>query len=105
MSEDFHLVDLVSQARAVQRILVGTTDTEKLAWLAERGKLEPAAVRPGGRQIYRFESVNRQEAVFFLDAGEFVFVGDHTTFTVSDDYPCGRPNLLEEGGPDNCEGR
>jgi hypothetical protein len=96
MSEDFHLIDLVSQARAVQSVLVGTTDTEKLAWLAERGKLEPAAMRPGGRQIYRFESVNRQEAVFFFffffDAGEFVFVGDHTTFTMSaqdatDSYP------------------
>ena len=48
MSEDFHLIDLVFQARApfkVQRVLVGTTDTEKLAWLAERGRLEPDAVR------------------------------------------------------------
>jgi hypothetical protein len=31
MSQDFHLIDLVSQARAVQRLLAGKTDSEKLA--------------------------------------------------------------------------
>jgi len=85
MSQDFHLIDLVSQAGAVQRLLAGKTDSEKLAWLATRGKLEPVVMTPDGRQTYHFESVTKQEAGFFFDAGDFVFVGDHTTFTVSDD--------------------
>lgn len=85
MSQDFHLIDLVSQAGAVQRLLAGKTDSEKLAWLAARGRLEPVVMRQDGRQTYHFESVTKQEAAFFFDAGEFVFVGDHTTFTVADD--------------------
>jgi len=85
MSQDFHLIDLVSQAAAVQRLLAGKTDSEKLAWLAARGKVEPVLMTPDGRQTYHFESVTKQEAAFFFDAGELVFVGDHTTFTVSDE--------------------
>ena len=82
---DFHLIDLVSQARAVQRLLAGKTDSEKLAWLATQGKLESVAMTPDGRQTYHFESVTKQDAVFFFDASELVFVGDHTTFIVSDE--------------------
>ena len=85
MSQDFHLIDLVSQSAAVQRLLAGKTDSEKLAWLAARGKLEPVVRTPDGRQTYHFESVTEQEAAFFFDAGELVFVGDHTTFTVGND--------------------
>ena len=44
-----------------------------------------------GRQTYRFESVTKQEAAFFFDAGEIVFLGDHTTFTVRDDQPPNNP--------------
>jgi hypothetical protein len=85
MSQNFHLIDLVTQAPAVQRLLAGKTDSEKLAWLAARGKLEPVVMTSGGRQSYHFESVTKQGAAFFLDAGKLVFVGDHTTFTVSDE--------------------
>jgi len=85
MSQDFHLIDLVSQARAVQRLFADKTDSEKSAWLATRGKLEPVVMTPDGRQTYHFESVTKQEAAFFFDAGELVFVGDHATFTVGDD--------------------
>jgi hypothetical protein len=85
MSGDLHIIDLVSQAGAVRKRLVGKTDSEKLSWLAARGKLKPVVVFPNGRQTYRFESPTGQEAAFFLDAGELVFVGDHTTFTVSDE--------------------
>jgi hypothetical protein len=81
MSADFHLIDLISQAGAVQRLLEGKTDSEKLAWLAARGKLEPVVMTPDGRQTYHFESVSKQEAAFFFDAGQLVFVGDHTTVT------------------------
>jgi hypothetical protein len=85
MSKDLHLIDLVSQAGAVRKLLAGKTDTEKLAWLAMRGRLEPVVVTPDGKQTYHFTSVANREAAFFLDAGEFVFVGDHTTFSVSDE--------------------
>ncbi|MDB6015828.1 MAG: hypothetical protein JWR19_317 [Pedosphaera sp.] len=84
MSENFHLIDLIAQAGAVRKLLAGKTDTEKLAWLASRGKLEPVIMTSDGRQTYRFESVINREAAFFFDENEFVFVGDHTTFTAID---------------------
>ena len=85
MSVDFHLIDLVSQAGAVRKRMVGKTDSEKLAWLATHGTLEPVVVTPHGRQTYRFKSSTGQETAFFFDDGELVFVGDHTTFVVSDE--------------------
>ena len=85
MIEDFHLIDLISQAGAVRRLLAGKTDSDKLAWLAKHGKLEMLpGEHPDSRQTYKFESVIKQEAVFFLDTGDLVFVGDHSTFTAED---------------------
>jgi hypothetical protein len=81
MSKDFHLIDLVSQANAVRMILSGKTDAEKVAWLASQGTLELVSKTPDGRQTYHFESLSNREAVFFFDSGDFVFVGDHTTFS------------------------
>ncbi len=54
---DFHLIDLVSQAAAVQRLLRGKSPTEKLDWLAIRGKIShmPSVV-PGWPDVYFFES-------------------------------------------------
>jgi hypothetical protein len=79
MSGDFHLVDLVSQASAVRKLLVGKTDSEKLTWLASQGKLEILPRRlPDAKQTYLFESVIGREAGFFLDDGDLVFLGDHT---------------------------
>jgi len=75
MSQDFHLVDLVSQAQAVQKILAGNSDAEKLAWLANRGKLELLSSEfPDEKQSYHFESAIGREAVFYFDSGEFIFV-------------------------------
>jgi hypothetical protein len=85
MRNDFQLIDLVSQAGAVQRLLAGKTDSERLAWLSERGRLDILPRRqPEEKQSYRFTSALSREAIFFLDAGRFVFIGDHTTFTVDD---------------------
>ena len=39
---------------------------------------------PDEKQSYQFTSVIGRQAIFFLDAGDFVFVGDHTTFTIDD---------------------
>ena len=83
MSDGFHLLDLPSQAPAVQRLLQGRTEDEKLAWLAAHGQLTqiPIAI-PGVRPTYNFVSSIGMECIFFIDGDEFVFVGDHTTYTV-----------------------
>ena len=48
------------------------------------GRLDPVEVRfPGARPVYRFESVLGLDCLFFIDGEEFVFIGDHTTYTVS----------------------
>jgi len=83
MTEDFHLIDLVSQSGAVQKLLAGKSDAEKLEWLASRGKLE---ILPNPlKQSYRFESTLGREAIFFFYLGELTFVGDHTTFPARSD--------------------
>ena len=85
MSDGFQLIDLVSQAGAVRKLLAGNTDSEKLGWLSGHGKLDIIARKQEEeRQAYRFTSVLGREAVFFFDAGEIVFVGDHAAFTVDD---------------------
>jgi hypothetical protein len=82
MAEDFHLLDLPSQATAVQRLLRGNTAEHKLEWLAVRGDLSRVAVTiPNARPTYRFVSSIGMECLFFIDEDEFVFIGDHTTYT------------------------
>lgn len=82
MADTFHLVDLVSQAHAVNQWLAGKTDEEIILWIASKGRLDRviSSALPR-RDIYRFVSTSQREALFFLDAGELVFVGDHTTLT------------------------
>jgi hypothetical protein len=83
MPDAFHLLDLPSQALAVQRLLSGRPEREKLAWVGAHGRLIPVEVRvPGTRPVYRFESVLGLDCLFFIDGEEFVFIGDHTTYTV-----------------------
>jgi hypothetical protein len=83
MSDTFHLLDLPSQALAVQRLLSGQPEGEKLSWLGTRGKLAHIEARvPGARPVYHFESVLGLQCAFFFDGDEFVFFGDHTTYTV-----------------------
>ena len=86
MSDAFQLIDLVSQASAVRSLLAAKTDSERLAWLSGHGTLDilPTS-QPGQKQCYLFTSALGREAIFFLDAGQLVFVGDHTTFTVDDE--------------------
>ena len=85
MRDDFHLVDLVSQAPAVQSLLRGKTVDEKLAWFSSHGTITPKPkTTPDERQCFLFESPARAACCFFIDGDEFVFIGDHTTFTRSD---------------------
>ena len=85
MPDTFHLLDLPSQAIAVQRLLSDRAEDQKLAWLAAHGALVPIETRiPGERSVYRFESALGLECLFFVEGDEFVFIGDHTTYTVKD---------------------
>jgi hypothetical protein len=85
MRGTFALLDLPSQALAVERLLVGRTAEEKLAWLSVHGKLKcvphtPSECRPN----YLFESTMNLRCVFFFVGEKFVFIGDHTTYTVKE---------------------
>ncbi len=84
MRADFHLIDLVSQAREVQSLLRGASAESKIEWLAARGSVEPVPKLRGFPQTYSFESPENIRCAFFFNGDEFVFVGDHTTFTVTD---------------------
>jgi hypothetical protein len=82
MSDGFHLLDLPSQALAVQRLLAGRTAEEKLAWLAAHGTVERIEfANPIFPPTYRFTSSIGMECVFFLSGDQIVFLGDNTTFT------------------------
>ncbi len=82
-AEQFHLIDMASQAEAVQAHLSGLPHDAKLQWLAAHGSLDfvPTPV-PGYRDVYRFTSYIGFECLFFLDADDFVFLGDPTTWVV-----------------------
>lgn len=83
MSDAFHVLDLCSQATAVQRLLRGRTAQEKLAWVGAHGELSLVPITvPNARPIYRFVSSIGMECLFFIDGDEFVFIGDNTTYTV-----------------------
>jgi hypothetical protein len=82
MSDNFQLIDLLSQAGAIRKLLNGKTESEKLAWLSEHGQVDALPNKhPEEKQSYRFTSRLGREAIFFFDAGALVFFGDHTTFT------------------------
>jgi len=90
--KSFHLFDLVSQHLAVEQMLSGLTDDQKLAWLSEHGALAPIPQRPNWPSMFRFTSEVGAAATFYLDDGLFMFLGDHHFF---------RP--AEKSGPQSPE--
>ncbi len=83
--QDFHLLDLPSQAIAVQHLLKGQSPEEKVAWLAAHGRVALVPTRiPGTRPTYSFESHIGMQCHFFIDGDEIVFIGDHTTYTAKE---------------------
>ena len=83
MASTFHLIDLVTQCHAVERVLAGRSDAEIIAWLSQHGSVVPFSdtrQHPRARQVFLFRSAVGMEIGFFLDKGRFIFVGDHTTF-------------------------
>lgn len=83
LNDSFHLLDLESQAEAVQSLLAGRPIEAKVAWFAAHGKLSTRPSRaPGAKQVYSFESNIGLECLFFIDGDDLVFIGDHTTWVV-----------------------
>lgn len=83
MPDTFLLLDLPSQALAVQHLLSSRPAAGKLAWLGTHGRLVPNEMSvPGSCPVYHFESMIGLGCAFFIDGDEFVFFADHTTYTV-----------------------
>lgn len=83
MPDNIVLIDLPSQALAVQRLLAGRPEGEWLSWLAGRGRLTTVESRGlGDRPVYLFETALGLSCAFFIIGGEFVFMGDNTVYTV-----------------------
>jgi hypothetical protein len=81
----FTLLDVPSQAIAVQRLLRGWSSEEKVAWFSAHGKLTPKPkLRPDEHQTYWFESRIGLQCAFFFSGDKLVFIGDHTTYTIDD---------------------
>jgi hypothetical protein len=85
MRDVFPIVDLVSQAAAVQRHIKGWPTQDKLDWLAARGRLTAIVIRQrGAPPTFEFESGVGLHCVFFLSGDQIVFLGDQTTFVTSE---------------------
>ena len=86
MKGAFYLIDLISQAGAVQSLLRGKSTEEKIEWLSAHGSITPKPkTQQNERQVFWFESSIKAKCCFFLDDDEFVFfIGGHATFKVSD---------------------
>lgn len=79
----FTLLDMPSQAVAVQNLLRGKSEEEKLAWLMAHGTMTRKRKQfASERQTYFFRSSLGLECAFFIQGDEFVFIGPHTTYTV-----------------------
>ena len=83
----FYLIDLISQVYAVEVLLAERAERDILEWLQTKGKLkERKTLSSEFRQIYEFRSKFEIrshiyfDAVFWLEKGQFIFIGDHTTF-------------------------
>ncbi len=80
MAKQFHLIDLVSQRKALREHLQGFTEEEVLTWLKAHGHLEQYYNSAATHQIYIFTSNLGIEAGFFFRKGQMIFIGDDCTF-------------------------
>lgn len=83
----FHLIDLISQVYAVEKLLVGKSERAILEWLQTKGKLKEWKILSSKFfTVYEFRSNFELfshiyfEAVFFFEKGQFIFISDQTTF-------------------------
>jgi hypothetical protein len=81
MLAEFVLVDLVSQREAVRVVLQGIDIANRLVWLKSQGTVQTFEHSTPFPRTFVFESRLGIIAQFFFDeSGDFVFLGDHTTF-------------------------
>lgn len=78
MTDDFCLIDFISQRKAVKKHLKNLSKEKKLFWLASKGVL--TEIRSVFPKTYKFRSFINMEANFFFNQDEIIFVADHTTF-------------------------
>ena len=95
----FRLIDLASQAAAVQAVLRGLPIEGKLAWLAERGTLTPTRSAGWGTETFRFESRIGMGCLFFFRGDRIVLIGDNTTWSPDPDGPEDQPKARPHERP------
>jgi hypothetical protein len=78
MKDNFHLLDLLSQAAAVKQLLNGKTANEKPSWLSTHDKLSQMEKRlPEWPDTYLFKSRTGAESFLILQGDILRFVGDN----------------------------
>ena len=75
-SQDFVVIDLFSQGRAVQRHVRDWPKHEVLTWLRHWGTLNSWQL-PGFPETYAFHSWCGAVTNFILEDGAFTFLGDN----------------------------
>jgi hypothetical protein len=75
----FILIDLISQAAALQEYAAGWSKEVLILWLKDQGRLEEYTDLYG-KEIFAFESPVGFPATFYLQGTRFTFLGDHTFF-------------------------
>jgi len=82
----FTLLDLPSQAIAVQDLLRGRSAEETIDWLKAHGTIKQIRkTTKDERQTYFFVSSVGRECAFFIEGDDFVFIGDNTTYVVREE--------------------
>lgn len=76
----FLLIDLISQAAALQQYIQGWSKEEVTAWMKEQGTLKEFN-DIFGNEMFSFESPAGLSAGFYLRENRFIFLGDHTFFS------------------------
>lgn len=74
----FLIIDLVSQAYAVQQHVRGWRTADILEWLGRQGELTRHQEDFYGKEVYRFENPTGFSCGFYLDGDQFTFFGDNT---------------------------
>ncbi len=74
--QDFVVIDLFSQGRAVQRHVLHWPKDEVLTWLRHWGTLD-SLQHPGFPETYIFRAWCGCRIPFHLEDGIFTFLGDH----------------------------
>ncbi len=78
-TSSFTLIDIVSQAIALQKHITGWSKEEFISWLQEQGTLKEFS-DIFGNEVFSFESSVGLFAIFYLRENQFTFIGDNTTY-------------------------